>query len=557
MNQRTQEDYKAAVGKAVAMQEAALQAGKVEEAREHLEAANRIAKEAVTLLGAYNAPLDPNREPLDYMGLRGYSEGVSERYEDSNPLGIVSEFPGEFTRRRERLGRGSGSVLTNAAATAGVGLSQAARTGGELLGEGISVLLPDFVREGTETAWKSIKDKPGIKQGLQAATDSLETYQGWAKENPEFAEAIETTVDVVAMTASAAKIDVSREAKRSKDSFDNAIVEERMAGVNELLGPEYPGERGFNDNQWVSTGGILDRSEYIPNQRELRIQEAVESVKGLDVNSHFVKAAQVVHKAVEAKSAELIAFIKRSGNPKYNKQEYAEELKTEFKNLKDSQVWLDMTTEAQVKTNVYLQQALDKLELSDGDSLGLLQLRRDFDDFVNFGSAKDQLEPSVQSAKNSAGTIVRNLLNSKLERITPEGEVRERLNRLHNLMLGRDRLNQRKFKEGGNRIIRTWNKLKDDLSLPTTPLALLATYSAVGAAGASVGVGAGVATYAAIQALKKTSRLKFYATMVSGLDKTIKTYKNDKNLVAELKADRAYIVYLMNETRQEEETDGK
>ena len=148
-------------------------------------------------------------------------------------------------------------------------------------------------------------------------------------------------------------------------------------------------------------------------------------------------------------------------------------------------------------------------------------------------------------------------MNSKLERITPEGEVRERLNRLHNLMLGRDRLNQRKFKEGGNRIIRTWNKLKDDLKLPTTPLALLATYSAVGTAGVTVGVGAGVATYVAIQSLKKTSRLKFYATMVSGLDKTIRTYKSNKNLVAELKADRAYIVYLMNEARQEEETDGK
>lgn len=556
MTKKTREDYKAAVKKAVAMQEAALQAGRVEEAREHLEVAELIAAEAVTLFGAYKAPLDPNREPLDYMGLREYSKGVSERYEDFDPMKTLSEFPDKFVERRQTLGERP-SVLTSAAATAGVGLSQAARTGGELLGEGISVLLPDFVREGAETAWKSIKDKPGIKQGLQAATDSLETYQGWAKENPEFAEAIETTVDVVAMTASAAKIDVSGEAKRSKDSFDNAVVEERMAGVNELLKPEYVGEEGFGDNQWVATGGILNKSVYIPNQRELKIQEAVESIKELDVNSHFVKAAQVINEAVEAKSAELIAFIKRAGNPKYNKQEYAEELRAEFKNLKNSKIWGELTTEAQNKANYYLKIALSKLKESNGDSLGLLQLRRDFDDYVKFGSKADPLSETVESAKGAAGKIVRNLLNSKLERITPEGEVRERLNRLHNLMLGRDRLNQRKFKEGGNRIIRTWNKLKDDLSLPTTPLALLATYSAVGTVGASVGVGAGVATYAAIQALKKTSRLKFYATMVSGLDKTIKKYKSDKNLVAELKADRAYIVYLMNETRQEKETDGK
>jgi len=556
MTQRTQEDYKAAVGKAVEMQEAALQAGRVEEAREHLEAANRIAKEATVLFGAYKPPLDPNREPLDYMGLRGYSEGVSERYEDFDPMKTLAEFPGEFTERRQTIGERP-SVLTSAAATAGVGLSQALRTGGAVLGEGISVLLPDFVREGAETAWNTIKEKPGIKQGLQAATDSLETYQGWAKENPEFAEVIETTVDVAAFTASAAKIDVSKVTKKSKDNFDNAIVEERMAGVNKLLGPEYPGEKGFNDNRWVPTGGVLDKSVYLPNERELKIQEAVESVKELDVNSHFVKAAHVVHKAVETKSAELIAFIKRAGNPKYNIKEYAEELRVHFENLKDSQVWLDLTSEAQVKVNVYLEHALAKLKESNGDALGLLQLRRDFDKYVKFGSTTNHLSEAVESAKGAAGTIVRNLLNAKLQRITPEGEVRERLNHLHNLMLGRDRLNQRKFKEGGNRIIRTWNKLKDDLSLPTTPLALAATFSAVGAAGVTVGVGAGVATYAAIQALNKTSRLKFYATMLSGLDKTIKTYKSDKNLVAELKADRAYIVYLMNEARQEEETNVK
>ena len=40
------------------------------------------------------------------------------------------------------------------------------------------------------------------------------------------------------------------------------------------------------------------------------------------------------------------------------------------------------------------------------------------------------------------------------------------------------------------------------------------------------------------------------------MDKAIKVYKSDKNLVSELKADRAYIVYLMNEARQEEENNG-
>tara|TARA_R100000808_G_scaffold18046_1_gene39620 strand:+ start:5653 stop:7323 length:1671 start_codon:yes stop_codon:yes gene_type:complete len=543
MSQRTQEEYKKAVENAMLAHDNAIQQGEIEEAKKHSEAAEKIAIEAVSLYGPYQPPSDPDNT---------YAKGVSERFEDFKPVETLKEYLSEFTQRRQTLGERP-SALAGAIATAGIGLSQAARTGGELLADGISVLVPDFVREGAETAWNSIKEKPTVQQGLQALTDSLEAYQGWARENPEVAEVIETTVDVAALTSSAAKIDISSSVKKSKDKFDNAVVEERMAGIKKLLGPEYVGEQGFNQNQWVSSGGILNKSEYVFSEKELKIHSAIESVKELNVNSHFVKAAQVVHKAIEKKSTELIAFIKKAGNPKYNKKEFKEELEAEFKNLGNSKEWVNLTDEAQNKTNEYLRKVLGMLEESDGDSLGLLQLRRDFDDLVSFGSGKNPLEPTVQSAKSTAGTFVRNVLNAKLQRITPQNEVKDRLTDLHYLMLGRDRLNVRKHKEGGNRIIRTWNKIKDDLSLPSTPLALMATYGAVGTVGATTGLGAGAATYIAIQGLKRKSRLKFYATVLSGLDKTIKKYQSDKNVVAELRADRAYIVYLLNETRKETE----
>ena len=44
--------------------------------------------------------------------------------------------------------------------------------------------------------------------------------------------------------------------------------------------------------------------------------------------------------------------------------------------------------------------------------------------------------------------------------------------------------------------------------------------------------------------------------MLSGTDKAMKVYSSDKNLVAQLKADRAYIVYLMDQARKEEEESG-
>tara|TARA_R110002153_G_C13325780_1_gene497476 strand:- start:2041 stop:3714 length:1674 start_codon:yes stop_codon:yes gene_type:complete len=557
MSERTREDYKSAVSKAVSLQKEAEQGGDVEAAKRHAEAAEYLATEAAELFGAYQAPLDPNREPLDYMGLKGYSEGVSDRYEKSDFAGPFGEFPSEVSRRREKLGRSPSSPVANAVATAGVGASQVLRTGGELLGEGVSLVLPDFVREGAEEVWGAVKNKPVVKQGLQALTEGLEVYNEWAKEHPSAAEAIETGVDISLFTASSTKLDVSNAAKKSKDRFDNAVTEERMAGIDKLLEPEYVGEPGFAINNFKSVGGVLDRTEYIPTPKERRIRQALESIKNLDVNSHFARAATIVSENIITSTKELTAFITKAGNPTYNRTQFIDSLKLDLDKLDTTQEYTLLSSAAQVKTKELAEMAFKILGDNDGDALGLLKARREFDEYVNFGGAKDPLNIDVESAKGVAGRYVRSLLNDKLKDITPGEGVHERLDRLHLILTARQRLNQRKIKEGSNVLTRTWGRISSVANLPTTPLALLATLGAVGTAGATIGAGTAAATFVAIQAAKKTTRLKFYATVLSGIDKTLKTYKSDKNLVATLKADRSYIVYLMNETRQEEETNGK
>jgi len=125
------------------------------------------------------------------------------------------------------------------------------------------------------------------------------------------------------------------------------------------------------------------------------------------------------------------------------------------------------------------------------------------------------------------------------------------------------------YGEGNNRIARAVQKISKVANLPSTPLALYATLKTGGAAvagavagmgvgtGAVLGAGAGVGIYSVLKASNKKTRLKFYSKVLSGMDKAIKVYKSDKNLVSELKADRAYIVYLMNEARQEEQNNGE
>jgi len=159
-------------------------------------------------------------------------------------------------------------------------------------------------------------------------------------------------------------------------------------------------------------------------------------------------------------------------------------------------------------------------------------------------------------------------MNDKLKDITEGDVVHNSLDRMHNLLSARSVLRNKMYGEGNNRISRAFQRISSVANLPSTPLALYATVKTAGAAaagavagvgmgtGAVLGAGAGVGIYTMLKAADKTTRLRFYSKMLSGTDKAIKAYKSDKNLVSELKADRAYIVYLMNEARQEEEENG-
>jgi len=196
------------------------------------------------------------------------------------------------------------------------------------------------------------------------------------------------------------------------------------------------------------------------------------------------------------------------------------------------------------------------LRESEGNALSLLEVRRQFDKFLSSGQ-KTAFDPTIESSKSVAGRYIRNVLNNKLKELTPGDDVQNYLDRMHNLLNAKDTLRKKRAKEASNVITRAWSSVKDVANLPSTPLALVATLGAgtslVTPMGAATGAITGAGLYATVNLLKKKNRLKFYATTLSAIDKGIKAYSSDKNVVAQLKADRLVIVDLINETRQEEE----
>ena len=531
------------------------------------QAAEELAEEAAVVFpeGYYTQPTPPGFSPKERAerstAVADYMAGVSQRAADFSPAEVLSEYPEEVSRRLE-IGRTEyGISPTTAAMTAA---SQAFRTGGELVAGTVNLLIPDAVREGFEIGWSKVKNFPGIKQLSDALVLGLDAYNEVAKENPKAAELFETYIDVGIASAPRKIADLSRYAEKQKDLYDLSSRADRKQGIEKLMDPHFTGEEGFDKEGFVGIGGPLDKTVYVPNERDRRMRDAVETVKEIDPNRSYAHAYTAVANEIEAESKKLISLIQKQGNPKFQRQELVEDLRTSINGLKRDPEYRGTNTQIQKLVNQLALEALEVVDNNTPDALGLLQARKDFDDIVRLGKG-DVLSPEVETAKGLAGRYVRNVLNEKLKSITAGDVVHDSLDRSHNLYNAKNLFEKRRYGEATNRITIALQKIANVANLPSTPLALYATLKtgAAAAAGAVAGVGVGTGAtlgalggatiYAVLKAADKTTRLKYYSTLISGIDKGIKAYQSDKNLVRELRADRAYIIYLMNEARQEEE----
>lgn len=475
-----------------------------------------------------------------------YSEQVSQRYEEFAPGEILSGAIPEYQRRAETLRQERPSLSPMEATT--LGISQAARTGGELVGGAIDVLLPDAIRVGAEMAWDSIKDTPIVSAATTALSKGYEVYAQWKEKNPDDAEQFEAAIDVgILMTPQAS---LSAQARRAKAAYNMNNIEEVRAGILRMMRPD-----NFEGAGDVIEVGPTRKKVYVPSDKEETVNLVLETVEDINPNRSYTYNHQVVDSAVTQADNELIAHIKRSGNPKFDVDVIVTDMIAAIEDFSNQPAYKLLSPDAQSKAKEFATTALEMLQKTNGDAMSLLEVRREFDRFLTSGQRK-VFDPTVESAKTAAGQHVRNVLNQTLKDITDGDEVHHLLDRMHNLLIAKDRLREGRAKEGNNMFSRAWDTLKKRAMLPSTALGLVATGGVAGqllTESVLLGAGSGAALYTASRALSKKNRLKFYAATLSAMDKAIDMYQDDKNLVNALKADRMLLVDLIDETRQEEE----
>ena len=507
------------------------------------------------------APADPAEQDVPYL------QQVQNRYQEFNPSQILSKVPEEYKRisdtirqgrpgAAEQMAQGVVPAPLDPATAAVVGISQGARAGGEIIGGSIGLLIPDAVREGAQGAWDFIKEASYVKAATQALSKGGEYYEQWKQQNPAEAEQLEATLDVALLAtpqlkATTAVADgVTKKARAAKREFNENNIEELRAGILRMMRPE-----NFEGVGEVVEVGPTRKKVYVPNDKEDTVNKVLETVEDINPDRSYTYNHQVASTAIKEAEVDLQKHIKGSGNPKFDIDTVLGDMVSMVEDFSNTPAYKLLSADAQSKAKEFSSIALDMLRKTDGTATSLLEVRREFDKFLNAGSG-NVFDPIVESAKSAAGQHVRNILNQQLKDITDGDEVHHLLDRQHNLYIAKDRLREGRAREGNNMFARTWETLKKRAMLPGTALSLVATGGALGKVlteSVLMGAGSGALLFTAGLGLRKKNRLRFYASTLSAMDKAIGMYADDQNLVNQLKADRMLLVDLIDETRQEKE----
>lgn len=534
--QYTQQQYKAAI-------DAALAAGDRQSAEE-------LAEQAAELYGPLQQPQQPQQPFGPGIGLQQATQTLQEEGQ---------QFVPEVQRRFERITGEDPSIaeqVYRAPEAAAIGVSQAARAGGAALSSYIGGLLPQSVKEGAQELFAEIQGTDAFKAAANAASKGYEFYQDFAAKNPAIAERFETSVDVGALFSPRPDMpdvglpqSVVRGAQRDARE---AIRADRITGTTKLIEPEVlPGDAVAEEV------GVLRRREWQPNARDQGVIEALADIKEVNPKRSYTYNYRVVQKDI-AKSAEAVDNMVVAQNKAINTDVLTEDLLGAINEFKQDPVFRLATGDAQKIAAELGEIALELVEKHGTDLNGVLKARREFDSALRRASST-VLDAESASGRALAAKAIRNVLNNTLKTNTRGEKLHNLLDRQHNGFLALDAMANKRAKELGNMLARSFDRVKDVADLPSTPLALTATTSAgvaaLGGAGAALGTaGAGLGLYGFYLTMKPKRRLKAYAELLSGIDKAIRGTK-DAYLLKQFEMDRALLVDLIDQTREETKED--
>lgn len=400
---------------------------------------------------------------------------------------------------------------------AGAFIGGVAGTVGDVVAEGYTELAPDVVKHGVEQATEALMETPLGQNGLALAQKGGKAWAAYEKKHPQAAKTIASALEIGLLV-------LPLGGKTLKSTGHNMLqkgLEQRTNAVAQKLAPknkvEVKGRQGDSVQDWKGT------RKYEPGYRDMEVAEEVATVKGFKPSWSSTHGHQKVKESTKKLRESLDQDIINAGNPQIDKTVFMDDLAKLVDEFADSDAALMLQKPSKDLAQNMLYKIYDMVEASDGSAGALLQIRRDFDDWVMDHGGK-AFDPTEINGRNAAQKVIRDRINNAVNDAVPAVKVKEKLRRQHLQLEAKDILYDQMSEEAET----LFGRLIGDITQqghvgPVGAATILG--SAGGALGISlgsglVGAGAGVGAVAAYKALDSAARRKLLGSLIQAAGTT-------------------------------------
>jgi hypothetical protein len=458
-------------------------------------------------------------------------------------------------------------------------LSEGIRGTGDILVGAFQDLTPDVLKDAVKSGVEGLT--PAAKKVVEPVTklativgeteiaqDILNTMQkSWSthlarkEEDPEyayFAREVEALVDVAAVVAPPTKIKPVLPESSGLANTGMGLVrggrKQQIGKRKELVTEALKPLDGFGQGT-TYTKGWLSKKSYDPSADELEMIDVVSSIPEFDPKSTFIDNYNVIEDYIGRQANQLKTGIAKAGNPQIDLDALVSDIRTRAMAGLEDEVYnrKGKARKIEEQLRLFVERA------GKGTAIEVLEARQALDRALK----KDQRsEQDVIATPSKAGRrAISEAVHDAIANNVPDVAVKDLLRKQALSYRALDVVDEKRRLEFDTVISRAGQNLsRAGVNLPKNPASQVATgYAAanivqsgifpyLAAAGATAG-----AVYGASKAAMSPATKKFVGLMINAMDKGIKGAKGNAELAAQLRADRAILVSVLQDTRFDEE----
>ena len=435
---------------------------------------------------------------------------------------------------------------------------------GDALMTGAAAMTPDFILEGVGNAFKTIAETDAGREGMKAATQGIESYNNWAKDNPDNAKYLESwfNIGAIALPATPIKgvvLDAGASLQETGATLTKNGLKSLQGTKNKLVTAMLePTDIARIPTEDITSKGFFDTITYDPQVGYTRDNiDIVSEIPKVNPKKSYTYNSNIIEKARQAEQKKLESILGRTPVV-VDSDVVTQELGKRAGALLSSPEFKTMDATLQKKTEVIFKEAVRRIQSGDGSLLDLLQARRDVDAFI--GRQKLGLDQNQASTLDMARRAVNGSLNDIVAELSGNSVVKESLRKQSAMISALDIINPKREKNGRTAVARILNNFGSHL--PRTPVALAAT--ATFTAGflmqnwplMSAAAVSGI-LFAGGKAVFSPEAKVLVGNMIKGSGDAIKAAEKAGALdvVEQMKADRLVLISLLNETPVENPED--